>query len=162
MRMLAADRGRRAFLIGGAAAALALGGCQAKPNTGQSAVSDGMRFEYGLAPAAQVAEHPPTHTEGEMHGGPLNAPGAYHVTLALFDAKSGARITDATASLNVTGPGHPGVVRVQLEPMTVASDVTYGGYVALPHANATYRLTFNARRPSGSAWAVFETQPPGG
>src|SRR6266540_2915938 len=145
-----ADIRPRAGSLAGAVVALALVGCQAKPNTGQSAVENGIRFEYGLAPAAQVAEHPAVHAEGEMHGGPSQAPDAYHVTLALFDAMSGARITDATAAVAVSGPGHPGHVSVSLEPMTVASDVTYGGYVTLPQA-ASYRLTFSVKRPAGAA-----------
>jgi hypothetical protein len=145
--------------LAAATAALTLAGCQAKPNTGQSAVDNGIRFEYGLAPAGQVAEHPPGHPESEMHGGPSQAPNAYHVTLALFDAKSGTRITDATASVDVSGPGHPGRMRVALEPMTVNADVTYGGYVSLPAA-ASYKFAFNANRSSGSGRAVFVTQRP--
>jgi hypothetical protein len=154
-----ADIGRRARWLVAAGLALALAGCQPKPHTGQSAVEDGVRFEYGLVPASQVAEHPNGHPEGEMHGGPSQAPDAYHVTLALFDAKSGARITDATANVEVSGPGHPGRLSVELEPMTVASDLTYGGYVSLPQA-ASYRFTFVAKRTSGSARAVFVAERP--
>ncbi len=145
--------------VAAATAALALSGCQPKANTGQSAVDNGIRFESGLAPASQVAEHPAGHPESEMHGGPSQAPNAYHVTLALFDAKSGARISDATASVDVSGPGHPGRMRVALDPMTVNSDVTYGGYVSLPSA-ATYKFAFQAQRPSGSARAIFVAQRP--
>ena len=96
-----------------------------------------------------------------MHGGPLKAPGATHVTLAAFDARTGARISDATASLDVSGPGHPGRVSVPLEPMTVAGGATYGGYVTL-QKGGSYRLTFTVKRAAGSARAAFETQAPQG
>jgi hypothetical protein len=37
--------------------------------------------------------------------------------------------------------------------------VTYGGYVSLPQP-ARYKLTFIARRPAGSARAVFLAERP--
>jgi hypothetical protein len=156
---------RRNLAVASAALPLAalLAACQPKPVDGPSQVAGDMRFDYGLAPSAQVATHPTGHPEAAMHGGPLNAPHAYHVTLALFDAKTGARVTNANVTMGISGPGHPGVGATPMDPMTVNGAVTYGAYVTLP-TEASYRLTFEARRygpPATSARAAFLAQRPG-
>ena len=140
--------------------ALLLTACQPKASAGHSQIVDGVRFEYGLASSAQVAEHPPRHVEGAMHGGATRPTNVYHVTLALFDAANGSRIDDATVFLRVAGPGHRHRFTIPLEPMPVASAMTYGGYVVLPKP-ATYRFTFQARRPSRqSTRASFQVERP--
>jgi hypothetical protein len=113
-------------------AALALAACQPKAVEGPSQVAGGLRFDYGLAPSAQVAEHPADLPEGTMHRGPLAGPHAYHITLALFDAKTGVRVTDAQVTYAISGPGHPGVGDMPMEPMTINGDVTYGAYEVFP------------------------------
>ena len=141
-----------------------LAACQPKAVEGSSQVADGVRFEYGLAPSQQVAAHAPGHTEAAMHGGPLQAPNAYHITLALFDAKAGTRIKDAQVTYEISGPGHPGVGAMPMDPMTINGDVTYGAYEVLP-TDATYRVTFTAKRygpPSTTARAAFLIERPGG
>lgn len=142
------------------AAALALAACEAKPVAGQSQVAEGLRLDYGVADSNMVAAHDQGHAEAKMHGG---APeGTDHITLAVFDAKTNARIDDAAVSLNVAGPGHPGHGTMQLEPMTVNGDTTYGGYVSLRHPGR-YRLTYHvarAGRQHGPVKAVFVYERP--
>lgn len=145
--MLKLARSRRktpAFLVG-VGASLALAACQPKPVEGQSQVVEGLRFDYGVTDSGVVAAHAPDHVEAQMHGG---APeGTDHVTLAVFDAKTGVRVDDATVMLNIKSPGHLGHGTKPLESMTVNGDTTYGGYVSLRHPGR-YRLTFHVA-PAG-------------
>lgn len=136
----------RSALLGLAipALVLGLGACQPGANAGQSAVVDGLRLEYGVVPSEVVQAHDPAHPEAQMHEGALE--NGYHVTLAVFDAQSSARIDDANVTLKLSGPGHPGNVAMPLELMTIANSPTYGRYVALPRPGR-YQLTFDVARP---------------
>lgn len=130
-------------------AAIALSSCERPASEASSQVVDGLRFDYGVVQGEVVNEHPSDHPERTMHQGPPAAPDSYHIVLALFDAKSGARIKDADVTLELSGPGHGvGRVTMPLEPMAQVADVTYGGYVSLP-ASAKYRLTFEAAHAGG-------------
>jgi hypothetical protein len=62
-----------------------------------------------------------------MHGGTPAGMGSHHVMVALFDAATGARITDARVSASIDGkpPTKP------LEPMEVNGLTTYGNFFAL-------------------------------
>lgn len=141
-------------LVSCAAIALALAGCGRGPSDAPSQVVDGLRFDYGVVPGATVSEHPSDHPERTMHQGAPAGADSYHVVLALFDAKTGARIKDADVTLELSGPGHGvGRVTMPLEPMAQVADVTYGGYVSLP-ASAKYRLTFDAAHAGGRSDTV--------
>src|SRR5512136_2529449 len=59
----------------------------------------------GLLPAEIIRGHPHDHPETTMHGGRPGGSGEYHVVIALFDAKSGARITKADAAARVSEIG---------------------------------------------------------
>ncbi len=136
-------RHKAPIILVAAVAGLALAACQPKPVAGQSQVVEGLRLDYGVTGSSVVAAHAQDHSEAQMHGG---APeGTDHVTLAVFDAKTNARVDDAIVMLNVNGPGHPGHGTMPLEPMTVNGDTTYGGYVSLRHPGR-YRLTFHVAR----------------
>ena len=144
------------------ASALAAAGCAPRAVDGQSQTIRGVRFDYGVVRATVASEHPPDHPEASMHGGAPAAPDSYHVVLALFDQGSGARITDATVVMKLSGPGHPGVVETPMESMTVNGDASYGGYVSLP-SDAEYRMTFvvsRSGRPGDHAQAAFELKRP--
>ncbi len=133
---------------------VALSGCGRAPSQAQSQVVAGLKFDYGVVPGASVNEHPSDHPERTMHQGPPAAPYSFHVVLALFDAKSGARIKDADVSLELSGPGHGvGRVIIPLEPMAQVADTTFGGYVSLP-ASAKHRLTFDVAHAGGRSNTV--------
>jgi hypothetical protein len=139
---------RMAAATSGLLVVIALYGCEQPESEGQSQVVDGLRFEYGVVRSDTVLTHPSDHPEGIMHQGVPTAPDSYHFVLAVFDAKTGSRIKDADASLELSGPGHPGHVIMPLELMAPVGDVTYGGYMSLPSA-AKYRLTFDVAHAAG-------------
>ena len=139
--------------------AVLLASLHGAPSLGQGAhsaqqSSAGLLFHYGLVPAEVVAAHAPSHAEREMHRGPRR--GQSHLLLALFDSGSGARIAEAEVAVHITLAGGPSVTR-RLEPMTIAGQPGFGGYVSVG-APGVYTLRFEARRPGapGVASAVFE------
>src|SRR4030067_126792 len=88
-----------------ALAGIALGAAAAPPAaTPYRRGVDGVAIYFGILPAELVRGHPQEHPEGQMHGGvPV---GENHITVALFDDKTGKRITRAEVTATVTGPGH--------------------------------------------------------
>jgi hypothetical protein len=121
--------------------------------------SDGLSVYIGAVPAEIVKEEHPT-----MHGGVPATSNEYHLVVAIFDAGSGARITDATVTATVFGPGNTmlygqrhlrpwgsrplseTVPRTPLEPMAIAQTLTYGGFFVLQKP-ATYTFQLTIARP---------------
>lgn len=68
--------------------------------------------------------------EPPMHGGIPKGPHEYHFVVALFDAASGARISDAVVTAQVSGLGLSGS-KMKLEPMQISGTTTYGSFVNL-------------------------------
>lgn len=108
-----------------------------------SRVVDGVAIYLGVVPAAIVRGHPGEHPESTMHGGATT--GDQHVMIALFDNKSGARITDARVYAGVKGPKRFDAEK-ELEPMLVASAPSYGNYFS-PYAPGSYRIALRIRLP---------------
>lgn len=82
----------------------------------------------GVVPAAIVLEHAPTHEEAKMHGGA--SAGQVHIMVALFEAKTGQRVTGANVSARVRGARGVDEEK-KLESMTIAGAETYGNYFSL-------------------------------
>jgi hypothetical protein len=82
-----------------------------------------------------------------MHAGPAAAKGDYHVTIALFDAKTGARITGADVHARVAELGLAGEEK-QLEPMQIAGTETYGNFFPMDtRGHAPFIITVTIRLP---------------
>jgi hypothetical protein len=114
-------------------------------NDNLSKVVDGVTIYVGIVPAEIVRGHPKEHPEGAMHGGvPLGAE-QYHVMVALFDAKTGQRITDADVKASVAGVGMTGSP-VTLEPMKIADTITYGNYFNMS-GYGPFRIVLQIKRP---------------
>jgi len=112
---------------------------------------DWVAVYLGVVPAEIVKGHPRGHPEQTMHSGVPIGPHQYHVLAAIFDSASGARISDATVTAQISGLGLSGA-RQKLEPMEISGTITYGGYFNLPGRDLyTVRLTIE--RP-GVARAV--------
>lgn len=109
-------------------------------------VVDGIAIYFGMVPAELVRGHPREHPESGMHGG---APvGESHLMVALFDAKTGNRITEARIVANVTGDAGAKLEK-RLEPMTVAGALTFGNYFYLS-GSGPYRIDLQILLPGRS------------
>lgn len=103
----------------------------------------GVEIYIGVVPAAMVREHPRQHPEGHMHGGATGR--GYHVMVALFETKIGARITDAQVSARLVSPSQSGQ-ETRLEPMNIAGAQTYGNYLDMM-PGGSYQIYISIRRP---------------
>jgi hypothetical protein len=100
----------------------------------------GMAAYLGVVPAELVKGPGPHSAERPMHGRIPKGQHEYHIVVAIFDARTGARISDATVSAKISGLGLSGDRKV-LEPMKIADTVTYGGFFNLTRNIYTIRLT---------------------
>lgn len=116
-------------------------------DTGQAKTEHGVTVYVGALPAEIVRGHPKSHPEATAHGGPPHGEHVYHLVVAIFDAASGARITDAKVTARVASLGLAGSQRA-LEPMIIADTVTYGNYFNLPD-KGRYRISLQITRPQG-------------
>lgn len=142
-----------------AAAAIALSAAPA-----DAGVVDGVRtvgdltIYLGAVPAAITRGHDAAHTEARMHGGgAAQGPHAVHLVVALFDRRTGARITDASVLARV-GEERGRQATVRLEPMTVDGALTFGGYTDI-RTVADYRIEVEVTRP-GRPQPSHPGQPP--
>jgi uncharacterized protein involved in high-affinity Fe2+ transport len=128
-----------------ALAGIVLGVAAAAPatDTAYRRVVDGVAIYFGILPAELVRGHPPSHPESGMHGGvPV---GENHLTVALFDDRTGVRITRAKVSATITGPDRFKLTK-KLEPMTIAGSATYGNYFSMP-GPGPYRIVLHIQAP---------------
>ncbi len=97
----------------------------------------------GVLPAEMIRGHPAQHTESSMHGGLAAADGEYHILIALFDAKTGSRITGADVTARVSEIGLVGLEK-KLQPMEIAGTETYGNYFRMA-GNGPFRINLTIR-----------------
>jgi hypothetical protein len=102
----------------------------------------------GLLPTEMIRGHAQGHPEVSMHGGQPHESGEYHVVIALFDAKTGARITGAEVTARVSEVGLSGEEK-KLEPMQIAGTETYGNYFRMP-GKVPFLINVTARIPGES------------
>lgn len=115
----------------------------------------GMDIYIGVIPA-EVIQGRDIPKEAKMHGGAPQGENQYHLVVALFDAKTGVRISDAKITANIAGLGLGGSRKI-LEPMKVKDVVTYGNYFALPR-DIPYRIRLKLEVPGKVATeALFES-----
>ena len=119
-----------------------------------TATAGGLTAYLGVMPAEIVKGHPSSHPEGTMHGGTPIGAHEYHVVVAIFDAGSGARISDARETAKVSGLGLSGPEKA-LEPMAIANTITYGGFFELPGADL-YTVSVTVRRPGAQARVILD------
>jgi hypothetical protein len=94
----------------------------------------GLAVYLGVVPAEIVKGHQAGHAEQTMHGGPPTGRHEHHVVVAVFEAASGVRVSDATVTAQISGLGLAGTKK-KLEPMEIANTITYGGFFGLPGAD---------------------------
>jgi hypothetical protein len=149
---------RRQVSIAVAAATLALfvsGRVMADADSGY-VVDHGIAIYYATIPAEIIRGHTQEHPEATMHGGVPASQHAYHVMVALFDAQSFLRITDADVTANVAETGFAGEKK-RLEKFTVADALTFGNYFEmLP--NIGYQIKITVKTPDSKDEAHVEFQ----
>jgi hypothetical protein len=104
-------------------------------------IVDGVAVYFGMMPAELVRGHPQEHPEGQMHGG--TPVGENHIMVALFEDKTGKRITRAEVTATITGPGNFKAEK-KLEPMIIAGAASYGNYFNMP-GPGPYRIALRIR-----------------
>ncbi len=110
-----------------------------------SRTAGGLTVYLGVIPA-ELTKGPPSHIpEPEMHGGVPRGSHEFHVVAAIFDAVSGARVSDATVTAQVSGIGLAGTKKT-LETMQIAGTTTYGGFFNLPGPDL-YTVKLAIERP---------------
>lgn len=110
---------------------------------GRHKTVDGVSVYVGVLPAEMLLGHPKGHHEREMHGGVPTGGNRYHVVVALFDAASGRRITDARVKIGGASIGLA-ASRKKAEPMLVNNVVTYGNYVSMS-GGGPYKIEIEIR-----------------
>jgi cytochrome c5 len=107
-------------------------------------VVDATTVYFGVVAADVMRRRPKDYPESE-YGVVPSSPQQYFVTVALLDANSGQRITDAAVKARVSTSTGAGPEKT-LEPMTIAGSRTYGGYFAMA-GGGPYMVNLQIRRP---------------
>lgn len=126
------------------AAAIILNSAAMAADDGDYKTVGGLSVYIGVVPA-ELVKGLPSHQSSEppMHGGIPHGSHQYHVVAAIFDSASGARISDATVTAQISGLGLSGSQQT-LDPMKIADTTTYGGFVYLP--SDVYTITLTVKR----------------
>lgn len=152
MRWLGHVPGRRAALkiCLASASALLLPASRAADNDFSNEKSvDGMRIYLGVMPSQIVAA-------GAMdeHHRPPPGRGYHHVVVALFDEKTGERLTDCELLARVENLGRTVVENKPLEAMLINRLVSFGNFFSMPGADP-YRIHLEIRRRHTVSRATF-------
>lgn len=100
----------------------------------------GIRIHLGVVPATRVPDHPTGQGDpGALHGGTPEGRGSHHVVVALFDARTGARIVDAKVRGGVGDQSDNHAPDQELEPMPVDGAMSYGTFF-LMQTPGLYRI----------------------
>ncbi|MGH8700528.1 MAG: c-type cytochrome [Burkholderiales bacterium] len=108
----------------------------------------GMDVYLGLMSAEALRAYPSGAVERSMHGGIPRGAGYYHVNVSLFDATSGAAITDAQVEVQVDEPGMTSESK-KLEPMVINNAPSYGDYFRM-RGEAAYLIAVRIRKPTSA------------
>jgi hypothetical protein len=122
--------------------------CLAQAHDDYMRTAGGLTVYLGVMPAEIIKGQP------KMHGGAPTGPHEQHIVVAIFDAASAARVSDATVTAKVSGLGLSGS-EMTLEPMNIVNTITYGGFFDLPGVDL-YTIAVSVRRPGSRQPVVFD------
>jgi hypothetical protein len=108
----------------------------------------GLAVYLGVLPAEIIKGQP------VMHGGTPAGRHEHHIVVAIFDAASGARVSDATVTARVSGLALSGSEKT-LEPMNIGDTITYGGFFNLPGLDL-YTIRITVRRTGSQQPVVLD------
>lgn len=109
---------------------------------------DGMTIELGVMPVERVKKEHATAPgdPNAMHGGTPANRGSNHIVVALFDAKTGTRITNAQIQAGVGDRWYNHDPDKSLEPMEISGAMSYGNYFSMQDAGV-WRIHLVISRP---------------
>jgi len=108
---------------------------------------DGVTIYLGVIPAELVQGHSTTPGDPQaLHGGTPPNRGSHHIVVALFDAKTGARITDAQIGAGVGDRSNTHAPDTVLGPMEINGAMSYGNFFLMQSAGE-WRIHLEIRRP---------------
>lgn len=127
----------------------------------QHIVVNGVGIYLGVLPASMIQGQAKAATEAEMRHRAPRGKHQYHVTVSLFDAGSGKRITDAKVTAHVYEINLAGKQK-KLEPILTAGLISFGNYFSLPKTDNPYLIRVQIERPGirGVIEAQFEYRHP--
>lgn len=96
----------------------------------QSLRQDGLAIYYGVLPAELVSPHELNAPGTHMSSRDARRPGAHHVMVALFDAKTGQRIQEATITARIV-PLSGAPEEKALKPMAINDSMSFGNFFRL-------------------------------
>ena len=109
---------------------------------------DGMTIFIGVIPAELVQDHSTRPGDPQaMHGGTPANLSSHHLVVALFDAKTDARITDAQIRAGVAKRSDDPVLEKVLEPMEINGAMSYGNFF-LMQGTGDWKIRLLIRRSS--------------
>lgn len=127
--------GRHAFrIVAVLCGALTVVGCgpsvSSLPRNTQTV--NGMTIDIGVIPAELVQGHSIEPGDPKaLHGGTPKDSSSHHLIVALYDAKTGARIADARIKAGVGNRSYNHEPDTWLEPMQIDGTTTYGNFFLL-------------------------------
>lgn len=130
-------------------AVLAFGSAKAAP-IGETTSSGGLIFYFGVVPS-ELIKGPSHLSEQPVHHGSPQGGHEHHVFVAIFDAASNARVTDAAVTAKVSGLASAAHEK-RLEPMTIADAIAFGTLFNL--YPDLYTITVTVQRPGSQPVAA--------
>jgi hypothetical protein len=111
---------------------------------------DGMTIDLGVVPAELVRGHATTPGDpNALHRGTPPNSSSHHIVIALFDAKTGARISDARIRAGVGDRSYNHAPDIVLEPMEINGSMSYGNFFLIQGAGV-WRIHLEILRPGAS------------
>lgn len=86
--------------------------------------AQGTSMNIGLIQVAKIRGNSITPNETKIHGNPPSGRHEYHLLVAVFDAATGRRISDATVKTRISELGLVGL-EIAMKPMKLEDIVTY-------------------------------------
>ena len=123
----------------------------------------GITIDLGVMPAALVQGHSMGPGAPGAASGAAQNPAAHHIVVALFDATTGGRITDARIRAGVGDRSYNHEPDQWLAEMPVNGMMTYGGYFPMGQ-EGLWRIHLEIYRPgvANPIEANFAYEHPGG
>ena len=106
-----------------------------------------MTIDLGVMPAELVQGHSTQPGDPQaLHGGTPGNSDSHHIVVALFDARTGIRISDARIRAGVGRHSYDHAPDTWLEPMQINGTMTYGNFFLMQGAGE-WRIHLEISRP---------------